>query len=104
MGMAAFSQDFSNKGKDFWIAYANHVRMYTMQAGQQDQMSLYITSDVNTSGVVEIPGIGYSESFTIVANQIKVLKIPDRAFSPSKSGVLPVARACFTDLVDLTPT
>ena len=79
IGLVAFSQDFSNKGKDFWIAYANHVRMYTMQAGQQDQMSLYITSDVNTTGQVEIPRIGYSESFTVVANQIKVIKIPDAA-------------------------
>ena len=24
----AWSQDFSNKGKDFWVGYGSHVSMY----------------------------------------------------------------------------
>src|SRR5215203_1743934 len=48
-----YSQDFSNKGKEFWIGYGDHVGMHS---GSGQQMSLYITSDVNTTGLVEIPG------------------------------------------------
>lgn len=42
-------------------------------------MSLYITSDVNTSGTVEIPGLGYTQNYTVVANNITVVNIPDGA-------------------------
>ena len=27
ISLACFSQDFSNKGKDFWLAYGYHVKM-----------------------------------------------------------------------------
>jgi hypothetical protein len=79
MGLSAYPQDFSNKGKDFWIGYANHVRMYTSQVAQQEKMSLYITSDVSTTGTVEIPGIGFNQTFTITANQISIIDIPRTA-------------------------
>ncbi len=72
------AQDFSNKGKDFWIPYANHVRMYNSDARQQESMALYITSDVNTSGTVTINGIG-STNFTVTANQITEIPIDKRA-------------------------
>ena len=26
--LTAFSQDFSNKGKEFWVGYGSHVNMY----------------------------------------------------------------------------
>jgi len=79
MGLVAYPQDFSNKGKDFWIGYANHVRMYNPSVAQQEKMSLYITSDVSTTGLVEIPGIGFSQAFSITANQINVIDIPRTA-------------------------
>ena len=73
---SAYTQDFSNKGKEFWIGYGNHVRMYQ---GNSQQMVLYITSDVNTSGVVEIPGIPWSTPFNVTANQITTVNIPQAA-------------------------
>jgi gliding motility-associated-like protein len=73
---SAYSQDFSNKGKEFWLGYGNHVRMYQ---GNTQQMVLYITSDVNTTGFVEIPGIGFNSPFTITANQITTVSIPQSA-------------------------
>ena len=79
MGVVSYSQDFSNKGKDFWIGYANHVRMYTSQPAQEEKMSLYITSDVNTTGSVDISGIGFSQAFSVTANQILVIDIPKTA-------------------------
>jgi gliding motility-associated-like protein len=72
----AHSQDYSNKGKEFWIGYGNHVRMYQ---GNSQQMVLYITSDVNTTGTVQIPGLSWSTSFNVTANQITTVSIPQSA-------------------------
>jgi gliding motility-associated-like protein len=89
----AFSQDFSNKGKEFWIGYGNHVRMYQ---GNTQQMVLYITSDVNTSGIVEIPGLSFTTPFSVTANQITTVNIPQNAVLNSeglfKAGIHVVAQ------------
>ena len=87
------SQDFSNKGRDFWIGYGNHVRMFDPRlvppstncysSGNTqncpEKMQVYITSDVNTSGSVDITAIGFSQSFTVTANQITTIDIPRSA-------------------------
>ena len=74
-------QDFSNKGKDFWVAYGNHVRMFeTITANNQaEKMELYMTSDINTTGTVQIPGINFSTNFSVTANQITTIAIPRSA-------------------------
>jgi gliding motility-associated-like protein len=71
------AQDFSNKGKDFWIGYGNHVRMFN--SGAAEKMQLYITSDVSTSGEVNITSIGFNQSFSVTANQITTIDIPRSA-------------------------
>lgn len=61
----AFSQDFSNKGKDFWVGYGSHCDMYnangTLNAtgGAQD-MVLYFATESVTTVTVSIPGLGYT--------------------------------------------
>ena len=72
-----FSQDFSNKGKDFWIGYGNHVRMFN--SGTAEKMQLYITSDQNTTGTVQIASVGFNQNFTVTANQITTIDIPRTA-------------------------
>ncbi len=75
VSIVANSQDFSNKGKDFWLGYGYHVRMVSTtgspqsNGGSQD-MILYFTSDVNSSVTVEIPGVGYSRTYSVIANQV----------------------------------
>lgn len=71
------AQDISNKGRDFWIGYGNHIRMYT--GSPEERMQLYITSDVSTNGQVAIAGIGFSQHFTVTANQITTIDIPRTA-------------------------
>lgn len=87
------AQDFSNKGNDFWIGYGYHVRMMNntpypstscTNNACPEQMQLYITSDVNTSGTVDIPGIGFSQTFTVTANQITTIDIPRAAALPDQ--------------------
>lgn len=74
----AFTQDYSNKGKDFWIGYGNHVRMFD-NVNDAEQMQVYITSDVNTTGSVDIPGIGFQTTFSVTANQVTTIDIPRTA-------------------------
>lgn len=64
------AQNTSNKGKDFWVAYAAHID------AQKSQMSLYITSTLSTKGVVSIPGQNYSVSYTVMPNSVTVVDIP----------------------------
>ncbi|PCJ67323.1 MAG: hypothetical protein COA58_03105 [Bacteroidetes bacterium] len=64
------AQTKSNKGTEFWLAFMSHIE--DTDAG----MSLYITSDSNTSGTVSIPGQSWSTAFTVSANNLTVVNIP----------------------------
>lgn len=57
------AQDYSNKGTDFWVSYPEHIN------GTGSIMGLYITSDVNTSGVISVNGSNIP--FSVVANTIQ---------------------------------
>ena len=71
------AQNTSNKGRDFWLGYGNHVRGY---ANNTQKMAVYVTSDVSTTGNIEIPGIGYKSSFSVTANSITNVIIPQAAY------------------------
>ncbi|KAA8478498.1 gliding motility-associated-like protein [Arcticibacter tournemirensis] len=73
----ASAQNISNKGKDFWLGYGNHQRGYNLN---NQEMVLYITSDVNTKGKIEIPGLNYSSDFTVTANSISQVMVPKEAY------------------------
>jgi len=66
-GILVFSQDFSNRGTDFWVVYSGHIDALT------SRMALYITSNVNTSGTVSVNG--KSTDFNVVANQVTVVQL-----------------------------
>ncbi|OYU55086.1 MAG: hypothetical protein CFE25_08975 [Chitinophagaceae bacterium BSSC1] len=73
----ANSQDFSNKGTDFWLGYGYHVNMSgnaigNASGGGTQEMILYFTSDKNATVTVDIPGVGYSQTYTVLANQVTV--------------------------------
>jgi gliding motility-associated-like protein len=73
----ANAQDFSNKGTDFWMGYGYHVSMSgnalgNANGGGSQEMILYFTSDKNATVTVEIPGVGYSQTYAVIANQVTV--------------------------------
>ena len=72
-----FSQDFSNKGKEFWIAYSYHVGMAN---GAFPTMTLYITSDVNTNYTVEIFAGATIQTGSILAGQVISVIVPTAYF------------------------
>lgn len=69
----SFGQDFSNKGTDFWIAYTAHID------GTSSRMALYISSDVNTSGEVQLDG--KTIPFTVTANQATTVQISPKTYN-----------------------
>ncbi|HSN61811.1 MAG TPA: hypothetical protein VLR49_12805, partial [Ferruginibacter sp.] len=60
ISLNAFSQDFSNKGKDFWVGYGYHQ---VMVGGNSQQMVLYFATDQLTTVTVSIPGTGYTQNY-----------------------------------------
>lgn len=76
------AQGTSNKGTDFWLAYGNHVAGYSAAIGQE--MAVYITSDVNTSGIVNVGGVDIP--FTVSANNITNVPIPQSAYIGNSEG------------------
>jgi len=65
------AQDFSNKGRDFWVAYGYHVRYVTGNPVNGQEMVLYFATEAVTTVTVSIPAIGYTRVYTnIPANTI----------------------------------
>ncbi len=76
LGNTSYCQDFSNKGKDFWVGYGSHCDMYnangTLNAtGGAQEMVLYFATESITTVTVSIPTIGYTQTYSnIPANTI----------------------------------
>jgi len=61
------------KGKEFWLGFMEN---YEVEAFQE-ALSIFITSDMNTSGTVSIPQQGWSQNFTVTANQTTTVTVPN---------------------------
>src|ERR1700749_676061 len=69
----ASAQDFSNKGKEFWITSGYH---FSMATGPQPVMTLSLTSDVNTTFSIEAYGVGVFATGNITAHQVTNVNVP----------------------------
>ena len=58
-----------SKGKEFWLGF---MQNYT---GAQT-LDIFISSDVNTTGTVEMPLTGWSQPFTVTANVTTTVSVP----------------------------
>lgn len=63
----------SSKGKDFWVMFNNSYQTTTRI------LYIYISSTVNTSGLIEIPGISFSQNFTVSAGSLTTVIVPVNA-------------------------
>ncbi len=63
------SMKADSRGKEFFL-----VNTENYYSGYES--AIFITSEVNTSGLVEIPGIGFTRSFTVTANKITTVNVP----------------------------
>lgn len=72
-GDSLFAQDvIPTKGKDFWMGF-----MQNYSIDNQEYLSLYITSEQNTTGTVSVPLQGWEEDITVLANQTTEVLIPN---------------------------
>jgi gliding motility-associated-like protein len=67
----SFAQDFSNKGKEFWLCFPNHI-----PSSGTGNLSIWITSDQASSGNVTISNGSFTAPFSIAANGIQEIQVP----------------------------
>ncbi len=65
----ASAQAQDSKGRDFWL-------MFDGNYDNSATLTLFITSAVNASGTVSIPGIAFSAPFTVTANTVVPVIVP----------------------------
>ena len=63
----------SNEGQNFWFSFMQH-----RDVGQSN-MVVMITSKYNTAGVVRMPHYNWQTSFTVAANNVTIIKLPQYA-------------------------
>ena len=68
----ATAQDFSNKGKDFWVGYGYHQ---VMSVSNAQDMVLYFATEQVTNIVISIPGTGYIQNITTAAGNTVVTSV-----------------------------
>lgn len=69
----------TTRGKIFWMAFMENT---PLTSNGPPAFSFYVSCDVNTSGVIEAPATGYSQSFTAVAGQVTEVFLPAGIFYP----------------------
>jgi gliding motility-associated-like protein len=73
LSAGTMAQNFSNKGKEFWLPYAGHIDNTT------SRMALYISATENTSGEVQLDN--KTIPFTVTANQTTTVQISPTTYN-----------------------
>jgi len=60
----------SNDGTEFWFGFMEH---HDERINNKVAM---ITSKVNTSGIVSVPGLNFSQPFTVAAGEVEIVMLP----------------------------
>jgi gliding motility-associated-like protein len=82
LGEKVSGQDFSNKGKEFFITFPAHVD------GTQAVMGIYITSDVAATGQVTIGNGGPVININITANNVQRIFLGNTTASDAPNGAI----------------
>lgn len=79
VGLGVFSQSalsqgvIPTKGKEFWLGFMENYEVESWQ----EALNVFITSDQNTTGTITVPLQGWSQNFTVTANQTTTVTIPN---------------------------
>lgn len=65
-------QTVPTKGKDFWFGFMENLQ----PNGLDESLRVFISSDLNTSGTVSVPLLGWSQAFSVTANVTTTVTIP----------------------------
>lgn len=69
--LVSFPQGFTNEGTDFWMGF-----MQNRDPSLAVTLTLFISSDVNTSGNVSIPGMTFNQNFIVTAGTVTQVNVP----------------------------
>ena len=77
----SFTNSFgqTSVGKGFWFGFPAVKENYTAPADTVLKYLVKITSLVNTSGTITIPGSGFSQSFTVTPGMVTSVLLPNTA-------------------------
>ncbi len=65
IGSAVAQDVIPTKGKEFWVGFMQNYEVEEWQ----EELNIFITSDQSTVGTIQIPGQGFSQAFSVTANQ-----------------------------------
>ncbi len=65
-----FSQDKSNRGKEFWLAYAFDYSFFHESPVNEQELAIYISTEAAATVTVTITNTGYSQTLNIPANTV----------------------------------
>lgn len=71
MSKGLFSQTSSTLGREFYFSYLPNTDI-----AETYEMSVFLTSEVNTSGTIEVIGSDWQQEFTLIANTTLKLDVP----------------------------
>ncbi len=75
-----FGQNITTKGREFWLAFMenNDTLFNYIEDGVvvNERLSVYVSSEVATSGTISIPLNGWSQNFTVAAGTTTEISIP----------------------------
>ena len=66
----AFSQDRSNRGKEFWLGYGFNYGFFNDPPVNQQELALYISTEQAATVTVSINGTSWSQTLNIPANTV----------------------------------
>ena len=61
----------TNEGNEFWFGFMEHVDK------NQNSKVVMITSKTDATGLVSIPNLGWSTSFSVQANNVTIINLPE---------------------------
>lgn len=73
MAISSIALTQSNEGTRFHLAFLEHIDI------GRNNMVVMITSKYNTTGTVEMPLLGWKQSFSVIANQVTIVTLPKTA-------------------------
>jgi hypothetical protein len=74
------AQNKDSKGTDFWIAFPQNYQGTPV-------LSLFISGDENTTGTVSVPGIGFTQNFSVTSGNITTVVVPAGAQTSSNNAI-----------------
>lgn len=86
LSLLSFGQGIiPTKGTDFWLGF---MESPNGTSAATKRMDVFITSNINTTGTITVPQQGWSQAFTVTANQTTTVNIPNTVAEHAGSEVV----------------